>query len=417
MTVIKKISMTIKNLLLAGMVLWMSMASGQADTIDPESSSCIAPGTVVYPKSGAKSALIDLPRRYSDKKVVLLGEHHDNQEHHRWQLQMITALHVLHPNLVLGFEMFPRKVQPVLDRWVAGELTEEEFLKESHWDDYWSFDAKMYLPLFNYARMNHIPIYALNIDRKLIHEVSQKGWDNVPLDQREGVSKPLPASRGYQEMLAEVFMKHGAGPGPGHGAAKPEQRLDAILNDEMFKHFVAGQQLWDRAMAQAIVSASKAYPEAMVIGVMGSGHMMNFYGVPEQLQDLGIKDAAVLIPWDTEFECNLIAKNFSDAVIGLTDITRGEEGSSADNKPKLGVYLEPGQQGVQIAKVVEKSVAAVAGLKDKDLILEIGGRLVTEVREVIETVKATLPGSWLPIKVKRGDEVIEVIAKFPPTTK
>src|SRR5688572_10608345 len=58
----------------------------------------------------------------SAKTVLLLGEEHDRAEHHRWQLHTLAALHARRPQLVLGFEMFPRRVQGALDRWVAGEL-------------------------------------------------------------------------------------------------------------------------------------------------------------------------------------------------------------------------------------------------------------------------------------------------------
>ncbi|WP_284447252.1 ChaN family lipoprotein, partial [Fluviibacter phosphoraccumulans] len=49
-------------------------------------------------------------------EVVLIGEQHDVEDHHRWQLQVLAALHAQRPDLVIGFEMFPRRVQPVLDR-------------------------------------------------------------------------------------------------------------------------------------------------------------------------------------------------------------------------------------------------------------------------------------------------------------
>jgi hypothetical protein len=50
-------------------------------------------------------------------RVVLLGETHSEAEHHRWQLRTIEALFTIRPEIVLGFEMFPRRVQPALDRW------------------------------------------------------------------------------------------------------------------------------------------------------------------------------------------------------------------------------------------------------------------------------------------------------------
>ena len=68
------------------------------------------------------------------KDVVLLGEQHDEEDDHRWQLQVLAALHAQRPDMVIGFEMFPRRVQPVLDRWVAGELTVRQLLEQSEWD-------------------------------------------------------------------------------------------------------------------------------------------------------------------------------------------------------------------------------------------------------------------------------------------
>ena len=102
-----------------------SPASG-ADSL----AECVTPGQWIWlagaaPQSmRADSAMTKLARQ----SVVLLGESHDSAEHHRWQLHTIAALYALHPDLVLGFEMFPRRVQPILDEWSAGKLTQEQLL-------------------------------------------------------------------------------------------------------------------------------------------------------------------------------------------------------------------------------------------------------------------------------------------------
>src|SRR5919202_820973 len=77
---------------------------------------CLSPGlwyTIVdsTPKAvSAQQILADMARR----RVVLLGENHEDADHHRWQLQTLAALLVLQPNMVIGFEAFPRRTQPVL---------------------------------------------------------------------------------------------------------------------------------------------------------------------------------------------------------------------------------------------------------------------------------------------------------------
>lgn len=385
----------------------------QADDVVSESD-CVPEGRVLLPASDSWTTSVALIEQMRGQKTVLLGEHHDNMEHHRWQLQMITGLHVLHPDLVLGFEMFPRHSQPVLDRWVAGELDEDEFLKQVKWAEYWNFDAELYLPLLHYARMNRIPMYALNVDRALIHKVGSEGWDKVPMEEREGVSKPAPASEGYKKMLASVFMSHGAK----HGAELDvETQLESILINPAFNRFVESQSVWDRSMAEGIVKGRQEHQGAMMVAVMGSGHMMYRFGVPEQLMALEAPKPAVLIPWDTEFECSYIDKQFADAVIGLR-ISRFSQDNEQQERPRLGVYLEKSEAGVLIKKVVSGSLAEQNDLKADDLIVEMADRRITDVEQVVESVKLMQLGTWLPMTIKRDkDQMIDVVIKFPNRQK
>jgi len=121
----------------------------------PEPKHCVALGSWVIPGVG-ETTQREVIVQASKASVVLLGETHVNADHHRWQLQTLAALHAMRPNMVIGFEMFPRRVQAVLDKWVAGELSESEFLRASEWNFVWNTDANLYLPLFHFARMNRI---------------------------------------------------------------------------------------------------------------------------------------------------------------------------------------------------------------------------------------------------------------------
>lgn len=370
---------------------------------------CVPVGKVLQPKTNTWINTAKLIGSSKAEKIILLGEHHDNMEHHRWQLQMITALHTLNKDVVLGFEMFPRKAQPVLDQWVNGELTERQFLKQVDWETYWSFDASLYMPMFHYARMNRIPIYALNIERSLIRQVGKEGWENIAVEQREGISAPSPASDGYRQMLAGVFMQHGKN----HSETPSEEQIAKAMAVPGFNRFVESQQVWDRAMAEAIANGVQKHPKAQFLAVLGSGHMMYRYGVPEQLAALDMPKPAVLIPWDKEFECGYIQKDFADAVIGLKSIRHSEQDKAAD-KPRLGIYLEATDAGVIVGKVISGSIAEQLELQANDVITSMAGIEIIEVSQVIEIVQATQFGTWLPVTIKRGSELKEVLAKFPP---
>ena len=63
---------------------------------------------------------------------------------------------------------------------------------------------------------------------------------------------------------------------------------------------------------------------------------------------------------------------------------------------------------------VEKgSIAESAGIRDSDVIREAAGVAITRMDDIVEIVKRQAPGTWLPLKLKRGSEVIDIVAKFP----
>ena len=326
--------------------------------------------------------------------VVLLGESHATAEHHRWQLHTLAALHAQR-SVVVGFEMFPRRVQAVLDRWVAGELSEREFLERSQWYEVWGFDPAYYLPLFHFARMHRVPMLALNVERDLVRRIGREGPDAVPPELREGVGQPEPPTPQYLEELQAVHRQHGE-----------TRRGEAT--DAGFQRFVAGQLMWDRAMAEAIRQGLERHPGRQVVAIMGRGHAVPG-AVPHQLRALGVRDTAVLLPWDLTPGCKPPVEGSAVAVFGVA--ARTEDG---DARPRLGVSLAPGPgPGARIERVEPGSIAAAADLRPGDLVVEIAGRSVRSNADVRAAVGRQAPGTWLPLRVRRDGVERELVAKFP----
>lgn len=360
---------------------------------------CVPMGTWALPGADGLTpitthALVD---RISSRSVILLGELHDHAEHHRWQLQTMAALHARSGDVVLGFEMFPRRVQGALDRWTAGELNEAEFLKASEWSQVWGFETAQYLPLFHFARMNRLPMVALNVDRSLIREISRKGWDAIPASMREGVGRPWRPSPDYLAELHAVYLEHG-------------QDRQGGMDDPAFLRLVDGQLTWDRAMAEAIQSARAKYPGRQVIAVMGRGHTGQG-AVPAQLRALGIHDIAVLLPWERNADCTSLAARGAEAVFGVE--SPASAGAPAA-RPRLGVVLSIADGVVRIDNVSEKSIAQAAGLRSGDVVMMVAGASVKGIADVQRAIERQAPGTWLPILVKRDEREIEIVAKFPP---
>jgi uncharacterized iron-regulated protein len=361
----------------------------------PPPQSCLSPGQWFTP-AGERTAAIPQPtllKELAGQRVVLLGEHHDDADHHRWQLQVIAALHAQQPNMVIGMEMLPRRAQPVLDRWVAGQLTEAELLTQTEWTRVWGFEPGMYLPILHFARLNRIPVVAVNVDRALISEIGAKGLAAVPAERREGVSPPAAARQAYRNRLEQVFKEHGSSADSG-----------------AFDRFIEAQLFWDRAFAEALATAAKRSGEPLVVGIVGSGHLADGDGVPHQLADLGLPGSAVLLPVESETPCRELPAGIAQAVFALAPAPAPK----AASRPLLGVRLEPGADGVRIADVTTGSVAEKAGLKAGDVLREIASRPVKESRDVTAAVARQAPGTWLPVTVARDGGQIDLVAKFPP---
>jgi uncharacterized iron-regulated protein len=237
-------------------------------------------------------------------RVVLLGETHSDADHHRWQLRTIEQLFSVRPDIALGFEMFPRRVQPVLDRWSKDDMSETAFLAEVDWPHIWGFDADLYLPLFRFARRHRLPMLALNVDRETTRCIVRQGVANTSPEGREHVGAPAPASERYRERLLGWFRHHPAG---GEHATADSPRFDK---------FVEAQSFWDRAMAEAITTACRDRADALVIGVMGSGHIEYGDGVLHQLKALGISDVVTALPWPAATACQQGTPPIADWLYG-----------------------------------------------------------------------------------------------------
>lgn len=391
-----------RTVLLAALCLTLSAQSAFSADHKTVDTACIQRSQWISPTNLKQLDAQTLLQNAAKQSVVLLGEQHPDAMHHRWQLQTLTQLYAYNSNIVLGFEMFPRRLQPVLDAWVRGELTEQEFLEKTDWENVWQFDADLYLPLFHFARMNRLPMLALNVDRSLIRQISKSGWEAMPDDIKEGVKTPRKAHPDYITSLKNIFNQHSHVP--------EAERKDDEKSKQRFNRFMQAQLTWDGAMAQKISHVQKLGGNPLVVGIMGSGHIANRYGVPHQLEELGLK-STILIPWTLGSDCKTLNNGYADAVFGLEEAD--EEPSSY--KPMLGVQIEESKEGngILVSQTLEETVAEDAGLIKGDIIFEAATKPVRTPSELIKIIKRQAPGTWLPLKISRDGKTIDIIAKFP----
>lgn len=399
-TLLARASAGLRPVLAAVLLTWtLTIAPASGD----DGGACVPVGAWFDPAERQVRPPDRLFDRLARRPAVLLGETHASAEDHRWQLDMMARLHARRPDMVVAFEAFPRRLQPVLDRWAAGSMSEREFLDAVDWQEVWGFPAELYLPLFHFARRHRLPMLAMNVERELVGRVGREGWETIPTAERHGIGDPAPALPAYRERLERVFEGH---PADQHAAG-----------DEALERFIAAQLTWDRAMAEAIAEAHRADGAPLVVGIVGRGHLEYGLGIPYQLGDLGIEGATVLLTWLEDRDCRDLTaadgRNVGDAVFGI-DRLSGKEAGDGGDKPRLGVMIADADGGVRVDRVLDGSVAAAAGLEAGDVVTRAAGRRVARVADLKSVVDGMLAGTVLPLEVSRDGRSLTLDARFPP---
>ena len=204
--------------------------------------------------------------------VVFFGEQHDDVGTHRMQRALLEAIGRRRSNVVLAMEMFERDVQPVLDQYLAGTITEEQFLAASRpWPKY----ARDYRPLVEYARARGWKVVAGNVPRRLASAVAKEGMPAVvslPDSTRRFAAAEFrcPVNDDYFERCEKQM--------GGHAAAGMDARTTTL-------RYYEAQCVKDETMAESIAAVMNGGPDQpLVVHVNGSFHSDFGDGTAERLK-------------------------------------------------------------------------------------------------------------------------------------
>lgn len=203
------------------------------------------------------SALVD---SLAGADGVFLGEQHDDASTHRLELAVLEGLAARGRDVTLALEMFERDVQPLLDRYMAGQVSEEEFRAGSRpWPNY----ETDYRPLVEFARARGWPVVASNIPRPIASAVGREGLsmiDTLAAEQRYFVAADLSCP---DDAYRRKFFDAMAGMG-GHGGA------DSAAAIAMLQRFYEAQCVKDETMGESVAAAFA--PGRIVVHVNGAFH-------------------------------------------------------------------------------------------------------------------------------------------------
>jgi uncharacterized iron-regulated protein len=200
----------------------------------------------------------ELVERLAGAPRVLVGEQHDNPDHHALQLWLLRELAKLRPQGSLLMEMLNPDQQAKVDAAQAatraGQPPADPYQALS-WQANW--DWSVYGALVTYALRQPYPLLSANLDRAQIMQIYK---------QRPTLSGEASTTQQVQATLLEDIRES-------HCGLLPETQMPAML---------AVQQQRDRRMAERLLAA----PTPAVL-LAGAFHVRKDLGVPLHLKDLG----------------------------------------------------------------------------------------------------------------------------------
>ena len=208
-------------------------------------------------------------------RIILVGEHHTNQNHHFGQLNVIQSLKEAGVQVAIGLEMFKSDNQQALDQWVSGNISEADFQKIYYGN--WTYPWSAYRMIFEYAKKEKIPMIGLNVPRDITRQVSRRGFNSLTEEQKGKLADvSCRVDKEYMDYIKRAFGGHG------HGE----------LN---FTYFCEAQLVWDSAMAINTLEYLKKNPDTTVVLLAGTGHVRKG-AVPRQIRLRSEIPHAVILP-------------------------------------------------------------------------------------------------------------------------
>ncbi|MBX9633815.1 MAG: ChaN family lipoprotein [Magnetospirillum sp.] len=219
-------------------------------------------GRIWLPASGEFISFDDLVRRAQAADAVLLGETHDNPDHHALQAWMLRRVLENGKHPLVAFEMFDASQQERLDKHLADNPLDAAGLgaavawEKSGWP---AWDN--YRPIAEAALLGGSPLAPANLAKADLRKIA-KG-DIPETLSHLGLSVPLdPATQ--QAMANEIVAGH-----------------CGMLPANLVPGMVQVQRARDAIMARALADGLTGQGSAVLIA--GAGHTRSDRGVPVQL--------------------------------------------------------------------------------------------------------------------------------------
>lgn len=233
---------------------------------------CAAPSSSTGPTAtaGTASAPVAGAAPQPEPEFVLLGELHDNPDHHRARAEQLRRLIAQEPKTVVVFEQFSRGQDAAVAQARKDRPGDVNAVIDAAQFDRKSWRWPLHQPLFEAALQSGAEVRGGNIDRDQVRKIVREGDAAWPADLL--ALRGRAAWNGTQQDTLRKDIQDG------HCGAMPEAMLPGM---------VQAQRARDAAMAQAMLDARQSGAKRVVL-IAGNGHVRRDVAVPVYLQAAGV---------------------------------------------------------------------------------------------------------------------------------
>ena len=206
-----------------------------------------------------------LVTRLARADFLLLGERHDNPDHHLLQAEVLRSLIALGRRPAVGFEMFGLDDASAIANHLAFAPNDAAGLGRAvNWNKRGWPNWAMYQPIAEVALEAKLRIVATNLPLATARKMSSDGLAALePRVVRDlGLDRP-PSESVFASIAADIRDSH-----------------CGYASEESVKLMVGVQRARDAQMAQSLIAADD--PDGAIL-VAGAGHVRNDYGIPVYL--------------------------------------------------------------------------------------------------------------------------------------
>lgn len=256
-------------------------------------------GTIWSPDRQQAVTPAALAREITRADIILLGEIHDNADHHRLQAWLIGELvrKGRKPSIVL--EMVGAEQSKALSNYLGKLGATAEGLGEAlNWNSQWP-DWRIFQPIAEKAMAHNLPILAGDAEAPKLDLVSRGGLRVLSESERSRIALGVPMNAELTGALAEEVRQ-------AHCNLIPEDDIPNMTQVQRYR---------DAVMADSVLAAA-AKSNGGVVLITGNGHARTDRGVPFYLRSRapqyrvlsiammevedGARDANKLVPMSPE---------------------------------------------------------------------------------------------------------------------